>query len=398
MTRDDLGAFVAHCDKVIEGADEGLLKGLTLAVKDIYDVEGCHTGCGNPDWLRTHKIAEKSAPVVQKLIDAGATMVGKTVTEEMAYSIVGENHYYGAPVNVNAPGRVAGGSSSGSAAAVAAGDAHLALGSDTGGSVRIPASFCGIYGLRPTHGRIPLEGIMPLAASYDTIGWFARDPAVMSGAAHILFDDWNEPEILTRLYVPEDLWSLASAEVQAALAPALDALARIVNPPISMLAAEDYDIGNMFKAYLVLQGREAWETHRDWIEEVNPTFGPGIAERFELIAKITDDEVAHWQEWRDKLARRMDDLMDVGAVMAIPTSPCVALYRDEPQETQADARQRILTTTGLAGHAGLPQINIPYGTVDGAPTGFSIVGRKGGDEVLLDLARRLAQVGVRRRG
>jgi amidase len=398
MTRDDLGAFVAHCDKVIEGADEGLLKGLTLAVKDIYDVEGCRTGCGNPDWLRTHGIAEKSAPVVQKLIDAGATMVGKTVTEEMAYSIVGENHYYGAPVNVNAPGRVAGGSSSGSAAAVAAGDAHLALGSDTGGSVRIPASFCGIYGLRPTHGRIPLEGIMPLAASYDTIGWFARDPAVMSGAAHILFDDWNEPDILTRLYVPEDLWSLASAEVQAALAPALDALARIVNPPISMLAAEDYDIGNMYKAYVVLQGREAWETHRDWIEEVNPTFGPGIAERFELIAKITDDEVAHWQEWRDKLARRMDDLMDVGAVMAIPTSPCVALYRDEPQETQADARQRILTTTGLAGHAGLPQINIPYGTVDGAPTGLSIVGRKGGDEVLLDLARRLAQVGVRRRG
>jgi amidase len=398
MTRDDLGAFVAHCDKVIEGADEGLLKGLTLAVKDIYDVEGCHTGCGNPDWLRTHEIAEKSAPAVQKLIDAGATMIGKTVTEEMAYSIVGENHYYGAPVNVSAPGRVAGGSSSGSAAAVAAGDAHLALGSDTGGSVRIPASFCGIYGLRPTHGRIPLDGIMPLAASYDTIGWFARDPAVMSGAAHILFDDWNEPEILTRLYVPEDLWALASEEVQAALAPALDTLARIVNPPISMLAAEDYDLGNMYNAYSVLQGREAWETHRDWIEEVNPTFGPGIAERFEFIAKITDDEVARWQEWRDKLARRMNDLMDVGAVMAIPTSPCVALYRDEPQDTQAAARQRILTTTGLAGHAGLPQINIPYGTVDGAPTGFSIVGRKGGDEVLLDLARRLAHMGVRRRG
>jgi amidase len=366
MTRDDLGAFVAHCDKVIEGAEDKLLSGLALAVKDIFDVEGCHTGCGNPDWLRTHGPAEKSAPVVQKLIDAGTTMIGKTVTEEMAYSIVGENHYYGAPVNVNAPGRVAGGSSSGSAAAVAAGDAHLALGSDTGGSVRIPASFCGIYGLRPTHGRIPLDGIMPLAASYDTIGWFARDPAVMSGAAHVLFDDWHEPEILTRLYVPEDLWALAGEAVQAALAPALDALARMVNPPISMLAAENYDIGNMYKAYVILQGREAWETHRDWIEEVNPSFGPGIAERFDFISRISDDEVARWQEWRDKLARRM-------------------------------ARQRILTTTGLAGHCGLPQINIPYGTVDGAPTGFSIVGRKGGDEVLLDLARRLAQAGILRR-
>lgn len=397
MTRDDLGAFVAHCDKVIEGAEDKLLSGLDLAVKDIFDVEGCRTGCGNPDWLRTHEPAEKSAPVVQKLIDSGATMIGKTVTEEMAYSIVGENHYYGAPVNVNAPGRVAGGSSSGSAAAVAAGDAHLALGSDTGGSVRIPASFCGIYGLRPTHGRIPLEGIMPLAASYDTIGWFARDPAVMSGVAHVLFDDWQEPDILTRLYVPEDLWALAEPAVQAALTPALDALEEIVNPPISMLAAEDYDIDNMFKAYLVLQGREAWETHRDWIAEVKPDFGPGIAERFEFISKITDDEVAHWNEWRARLSRRMNDLMNIGAVMAVPTSPCVALFRGEQPDQQADARRRILTMTGLAGHCGLPQINIPYGTVDGAPTGFSIIGRKGGDETLIDLARRLAQAGIVRR-
>ena len=397
MIRDDLGAFVAHCDKMIVGTKEGLLSGLDLAVKDIFDVEGCHTGCGNPDWLRTHEIAEKSAPVVQKIIGAGATMIGKTVTEEMAYSIVGENAFYGAPVNVNAPGRVAGGSSSGSAAAVAAGDAHLALGSDTGGSVRIPASFCGIYGLRPTHGRIALDGIMPLAASYDTIGWFARDPAVMSGVAHTLFDDWQEPDILTRLYVPEDLWALADVAVQAALAPALDALEKIVNPAISMLAAESYDIDNMHKAYLILQGREAWETHRDWIKEVNPTFGPGIAERFEFISKITDDEVAHWNEWRGKLARRMDEIMNVGAVMAIPTSPCVALFRGEPQDKQADDRRRILTMTGLAGHCGLPQINIPYGTVDGAPTGFSIVGRKGGDEVLIDLARRLAQAGIVRR-
>jgi len=397
MTRDDLGAFVAHCDKMIEGAQDGLLSGLDLAVKDIFDVAGCRTGCGNPDWLRTHEPAEKSAPVVQKLIDAGATMIGKTVTEEMAFSIVGENHFYGAPVNINAPGRVAGGSSSGSAAAVAAGDAHMALGSDTGGSVRIPASFCGIYGLRPTHGRIPLEGIMPLAASYDTIGWFARDPAVMSGVAHILFDDWQEPDILTRLYVPEDLWALADTPVQAALAPALEALEKIVNPAISMLAAENYDIENMFKAYLVLQGREAWETHRDWIKEVNPTFGPGIAERFEFISKITDDEIAHWNDWRNKLALRINDMMTVGAVMAIPTSPCVAMFRGEPQDQQADARRRILTMTGLAGHCGLPQINIPYGTVDGAPTGFSIIARKGGDETLIDLARRLAQEGIVRR-
>jgi amidase len=397
MARDDLGAFVDHCDKVIDGAAEGLLSGLSFAVKDIFDVEGCRTGCGNPDWLRTHEPAAQSAPVVQKLVEAGATMIGKTITEEMAYSIIGENAHYGAPVNVNAPGRVAGGSSSGSAAVVAAEDAHFALGSDTGGSVRIPASFCGIYGLRPTHGRIALEGIMPLAASYDTIGWFARDPAVMSGVGHILLDNWEEPEILTRLYVPEDLWAQADEAVQAALSPALDALARVVNPPVSMLAAEDYDIDNLFRAYATLQGREAWETHRDWIEEVNPAFGPGTKERFDFAAGISDEEVGRWKEWRARLTRRMNDLLTAGAVMAIPTSPCVAPFRGESPDAQADTRRRILTMTGLAGHCGLPQISIPFGTVDGAPTGFSIIGRHGGDEVLLDLARRLAQAGITRR-
>ena len=391
MTRGDIGAFVAHCDKVIAGAEDGLLSDLTFAVKDIIDVAGCRTGCGNPDWLRTHAPARHSAPVVQKLVDAGATMIGKTVTEEMAYSLIGENAHYGAPVNVNAPGRVAGGSSSGSAAAVAAGDAHFALGSDTGGSVRIPASFCGIYGLRPTHGRIPLEGIMPLAASYDTIGWFARDPAVMSGVAHVLLDDWREPEILTRLYVPEDLWALADAAVQAALAPTLARLEALVGPQQGMLVGEDFSTDPQVAAYMVLQGREAWVTHRDWVEAESPTFGPGIAERFRTIAAITDDEVARWTDWRKDFADRLCGLLNEGAVMALPTAPCIAPFVGEPQDSLADVRKRILTMTGAAGHAGLPQISIPFATAEGCPVGFSIVGRRGGDEVLLDLARRLGR-------
>jgi amidase len=391
MTRGDIGAFVAHCDKLIEGAEDALLSDLRFAVKDIIDVAGCRTGCGNPDWLRTHEPAQQSAPVVQKLIDAGATMIGKTVTEEMAYSLIGENAHYGAPVNVNAPGRVAGGSSSGSAAAVAAGDAHFALGSDTGGSVRIPASFCGNYGLRPTHGRIPLEGIMPLAASYDTIGWFARDPAVMSGVAHVLFDDWREPEILTRLYVPEDLWALADTAVQAALAPALDRLEELVGPQQGVLIGESFSTEPQVAAYMVLQGREAWETHRDWIETENPTFGPGIADRFRMIATIADDDVAHWTEWRRDFAERLCGVINEGAVMALPTAPCIAPFVGETQSRLADVRKRILAMTGAAGHAGLPQISIPFATVDGCPVGFSIVGRRGGDEVLLDLARRLGR-------
>lgn len=389
VTRGEIGAFVAHCDKTIAGQEDGLLENLAFAVKDIIDVAGCRTGCGNPDWLRTHGPAERSAPVVEKLIAAGATMAGKTVTEEMAYSLIGENAHYGAPVNVNAPGRVAGGSSSGSAAAVAAEDVHFALGSDTGGSVRIPASFCGIYGLRPTHGRIPLEGIMPLAASYDTIGWFARDPAVMSGVAHVLFDDWQEPEILTRLYVPEDVWALAGEVVQAALAPALERLEALVGPQRTAMIGDDNGLEAQAAAYMVLQGREAWETHREWVETENPAFGPGIAERFEMIAKIDDADVARWTAWRADFAGQLCDVIGEGAVMAIPTAPDIAPLRGQKQDDLVDLRKRILLMTGAAGHAGLPQISIPAGTVDGCPVGFSIVGRRGGDEVLLDLARRM---------
>ncbi len=391
MIRGDIGAFIAHCDTVIAGAKDALLSGLDFAVKDIIDIAGCRTGCGNPDWLRSHGPAARSAPVVQRLVDAGATMIGKTVTDEMAYSLIGENAHYGTPVNVNAPGRVAGGSSSGSAAAVAAGEAHFALGSDTGGSVRIPASFCGIYGLRPTHGRIPLEGIMPLAESYDTIGWFARDPAVMSGVAHVLFDDWHEPEILTRLYVPEDLWALADAAVQAALGCALDRLEELVGPQQGILIGEDFGPEPLVSAYMVLQGREAWHTHRGWIEAENPAFGPGIAERFRMISAIADDEVARWSGWRSDFADRLCGILTEGAVMALPTAPCIAPLVGEPQDRLADVRRRILMMTGAAGHAGLPEISIPFATVEGCPVGFSIVGRRGGDEVLLDLARRMGR-------
>jgi amidase len=163
----------------MKGTPGGPLAGLTFGVKDIYDIAGHKSGFGSPDWLRTHDAAARTAPVVQRLLDAGADMVGKTHTDEITWSLNGENAHYGTPVNVNAPGRIPGGSSSGSAAAVAGGLCDFALGSDTGGSVRAPASFCGIYGIRPTHGRVSLEGACPLAPSFDTCGWFARSAEVL---------------------------------------------------------------------------------------------------------------------------------------------------------------------------------------------------------------------------
>jgi amidase len=229
---------------------------------------------------------------------------------------------------------------------------------------------------------------MKLAPSYDTIGWLARDPAVMSGIAHVLFDTWREPEILTHLLVPEDVWTLADKPVQTALLPALERLEQLVAPHESVELG-DGSLEPFYRAYVILQGREAWQTHKDWIETVKPKFSPGIAERFKLIAAIEDGEVAKWRAFREALTAKMNAMLTEGVVMALPTAPCIAPKRGLPQSDLADARKRILQITAAASHAGLPQLSLPVATVDGCPVGLSIIARPGGDEILLDLARRL---------
>jgi amidase len=219
MFGQEVSGFCSHANLRVDGAADGPLKGLTFAVKDIIDVAGQVTGCGNAKWFDTHEPAQEHAPVVQILLDAGATMAGKTITEEFAYGLIGENFHYGTPRNANAPGRIPGGSSSGSASVVAAGEVDFALGTDTGGSVRAPASFCGIYGLRPSHGRVPLAGVMPLAPSLDTCGWFARDPGIMKRVGEVLLD-WHEPPAPGQFLIATDAFAVAGAEVHQALSPA----------------------------------------------------------------------------------------------------------------------------------------------------------------------------------
>src|SRR6218665_673770 len=189
LKSDPVRAFMPYPAVAVENASEGPLSGLTLAVKDLFDVKGYRTGCGCPTKLAESEVKTVTAPAVQRLLDAGARFVGKTHTDELAWSMYGMNAHFGTPVNVAAPDRIPGGSSSGSAAAVAAGLADIALGTDTGGSVRAPASFCGLWGLRPTHGRISLEGCMELCASFDTAGFFARDAGTLALTGAVLLDD-----------------------------------------------------------------------------------------------------------------------------------------------------------------------------------------------------------------
>src|SRR5215472_11993850 len=208
--------FVPHdLPAPLKGVASGPLAGLSAVVKDMYDIAGERTGCGSPEWLATHPPAARNCPPVQKILDAGATIIGKTVCDEYFYSVSGNNAHYGTPVNVRAPGRLPGGSSSGSAAACGANACDFAIGSDTGGSVRIPASFNGLYGLRPTHGRIDLSGAMAMAPSFDVGGWFANAPGVFRRVGSVLLGGAPTAAPLERLVVAGDAFAQADPEVAA---------------------------------------------------------------------------------------------------------------------------------------------------------------------------------------
>ena len=212
----------------IDGVSGGPLSGLTFAAKDLFGVAGFPTGGGNHDWARANPVPTNHAWAVQALLDAGATLIGKTITDEVSLGILGENAFDGTPLNSKAPDRVPGGSSSGSAAAVAAGLCDTALGTDTGGSVRVPASFCGLFGIRPTHGRLDLSGMLPQAPSSDTTGWFARDAETFTRVSSVCSREAPSLTLPHTLLIAVDAFGFADPEVGAALQPMVQRLAGLI--------------------------------------------------------------------------------------------------------------------------------------------------------------------------
>ena len=384
---DALGAFCQHTHVALKGSGRGPLAGLRLGVKDLYDIAGHQTGFGSPDWLATHEAAKRTASVVQQLLDAGADMIGKTHTDELAFSLNGENAHYGTPVNVNAPGRIPGGSSSGSAAAVAGGLCDFAIGTDTGGSVRAPASFCGIYGIRPTHGRVSLEGACPLAASFDTCGWFARDPALLERIGQVLLGAASSPKP-GHLLLAADAFALAGDAVTRALQPAVDCIGALLETshPVTVSAE---GLPQWFQVFRLLQGAEIWAEHGAWVTHVRPNLGPGVKERMQWTSTINAKDVAAAREKREDIAHRMEALLADNAVLVLPTVPGIAPLRNTPPAALDDFRSRAMGLLCIAGLARLPQVNLPLGKLDDCPLGLSLIARRGGDEMLLRLARTI---------
>lgn len=369
----------------------GPLSGLTFAVKDLIDVAGHPTGAGNPEWKRTHPVPSRHAPIVDMLLDAGAACIGKTHTDELAYSLMGANEHYGTPVNSAAPERMPGGSSSGSAAAVAAGLADFAVGSDTGGSVRLPASFCGIYGLRPTHGTMPMQAIVPLAPSFDVAGWFARDIEMMIRVAGVfgLAASPGKPASKIALLAPRDLWALPDEGVAEKLLGLRQKLERRFGTADETELAQG-PIDAWRETFRVCQAAEVWAAHGAWVSRSKPDFGPGIKQRFEMASKITAQQAADAQAERNKIRAHVKRQLK-GRVLLVPTTPGPAPMRNASDEDIERYRSGALSLLCVAGLCGLPQISIPAGSVGGAPVGFSLVGNRGDDGLILALSRSLTE-------
>ena len=385
---DSLDAFCNDTEAYLEGKPGGPLYGLTFAAKDIFDVEGHVTGGGNPDWKATHSPAEHNAWIVQTLVDAGATMVGKTHTDEMTRGILGENAHYGTPINSKAPGRVPGGSSSGSAAAVAGGLVDFALGSDTGGSVRIPASFCGLYGLRPTHGRIPLVGILMQAPSYDTIGWFTRDAETYGRVAETVFGNAIPDTSPSRIVIAEDAFEEADQEVSDVLLTVAEKIAALAGSSTKLRLAPN-GLTEWAAQQNILQSEEAWESVKDWVDTVNPRFSFWVSERYNLAINLTKTQISEAALVREQVRNRMDEVFADGGFVCLPTAVSPAPLRGLPASAKKDIQGRLSHLTCIGGTTGRPQLSLPLGELNGLPVGISLMGDHGSDEELIGFARKV---------
>jgi len=377
--------FVSHGRLTRAAQAPGPLSGLSVAVKDLFDWAGVPTGAGNPDWLAGHPAPATDAAVLTALLAAGATLHGKTVTDELAYSIHGDNQFYGTPKNSAAPGRVPGGSSSGSAAAVAAGLVDAALGTDTGGSVRVPAAYCGLWGLRTTHGAVSRDGLTALARSFDTVGWFGRTAGPVAQVAQVLLAAQAPARPWARLLVWGEALALADHETQAHS----ESFAAASGLPVTDLAGLADDFGGLEglrKTYVTIQAFEAWAEHGAWITAARPTFAPAIAARFAFAATVTGHQAAEARRVQSRFRAVVREALDEDGLLLLPATggPAPRIGQD-PGEVDR-IREKTMRLTAPAGLAGLPQLTVPFAGADGLPRGLGLVGPAGSDRALVTWA------------
>ena len=359
----------------------GLLKDLKFVTKDMCDIKNFKTSCGNPDFYKKCKPANDFAPFLKKILNKGAKLKGITICDEFFYSVIGENNHYGTPVNLNAPNCVPGGSSSGSAAALTTNLYDFSIGSDTGGSVRVPASFCGLYGIRPTHGRIDATGVYPMAPSFDTIGWFSRDVDIFKKVGSVLLNKDEASNISFNSYViAEDLLELAEENLQRQFNEYLNTnLPNLLRIKISI--KDKAEIADYFR---ILQGGEIKEHVIPWIEKNNPEISTEINNRIKMASNITKDEINLANKFRKDLISEVNISLPKGNIAIFPTTPFSAPLCGQDEYALGESRKKLMAMTSITGMTSRPQISIPKLKDKTGPVGISLLGWENSDEILLN--------------
>ena len=386
---ENVGALLPGEPVRLPATGSGPLDGIRCGVKDAIDVANAPTGYGNPTWAATHSIPATHASVVTRLLASGAHIVGKTITDELAFSLVGNNHHYGAPINVAARDRFTGGSSCGSAAAVAANLCDIALGTDTAGSVRAPASYCGVFGFRPTHGLVPNEGVCRLAPSLDTVGWFARDARQLACVGDVLLPASLPASALSGWVSLDSAWESLDPAIVPSSGAALDDVASFLGSR-ARWRLDDGKSESYVNAFRTIQFYEVWRELGPWVTQAAPDLGPGVRERMQMARGVSGDEYRSATRIRTELRRYLDSLLDGTRALVLPTVSRPAPLRSSTQAELEEARRAALRLLCLASLAGLPQVTMPMFRVSGAPLGLSIMGPAGSDKSILTLAARMA--------
>lgn len=373
---------------LVAPSGSGPLSGLRLAVKDVFAIAGHRIGAGNPDFLSEAEPETAHAWAVGALLDAGAEITGIAQTDELTYSLDGTNAHYGTPPNPQAPDRIPGGSSSGPASAVALREADAGLGTDTAGSIRVPASYCGLYGMRPTHGAVPVTGMLPLAPDFDTVAWLAHDAATLARVGDVLLpgaDETQDPGPFHTLLVSPDLVAPAEPRVREAFASAAAGLAVRLG-----LRKEEFAFGGdpaqRAADFSAAQAVQVWESDGEWVAAHPGSLGPDVARRFSWASGIGKERAARARESVRATSRALRAALSPGTALLLPAAPGPAPSRDSSTEERDATRSAALQLTCLASGAGLPSLVLPRMTVGGLPVGLCVIAGPGGDRALLDLA------------
>lgn len=387
---DSAFALMPYPHVEVPRAAEGPLAGYTFAAKDLFDVAGYPTGGGSPHVLAMSGIKTVTAPAIQCLLDAGAELIGKAHTNEMAFSMSGKNAHFGTPRNGAAHDRIPGGSSSGSASAVSNGLCDFSMGSDTGGSVRTPASYCGLFGLRPSHGRVSLANTQPLCETMDTAGYFARDAKVFGLVGECLLGEDSAPlPDAPQLVSSDALFGLLPPGSLDALAPAIARITACCGP-LEKLEAELPSLTDAYWAFRYIQGREAWQAQGDFIEREGLVLGPDVAARFAWCKAVTDEQYHDACALRERFAAAWKEILG-HRVLVLPTVPDIAPLLSARDEEIEETRRISHHLLAIAVLCRTPQLTMPLASKDGAPLGISLMGPAGSDLSLVKLAVIIAE-------